>query len=89
MSVLKLVAKTENAIHWSPQDVLEEALREVKSGKIGAQDRLVVISVGPRNSGEFNTHFLQCGMSASDLIMLLEIAKLDVYRNQMVTSSWP
>lgn len=82
-NVISLVKKTESSKHWGPRDVLNEALKEIEEGKIGPNDRLIIVAVGPSGSGEFNTHFLQCGMSASEMITLLEIAKMDVYRNLM------
>jgi len=85
MTILKLVTKSENSKHWGAKDVLQEALKDVDSGEIGENDRLMVISVNPAGLGEFNTHFIQCGMSASEMIMLLEIAKMDIYRKQMTS----
>lgn len=85
MSVVRLVEKTQDARHWSAKDVLEAALKDVEQGKIGPNDRLMVISVGPRDSGEFDTHFLQTGLRASEMVMLLEIVKMDIYRKHMAS----
>lgn len=89
MTVLKLVSKSSNGAHWGPKDVLETALQDVAKGEIGLEDRLIVVSVNPRGKGEFNTRFIQCGMSASEMIMLLEIAKMDIYKKHMASTREP
>lgn len=83
MTVISMVSKTRNAKHWGPKQVLESALQEIEDGKILPDDRLIVLSVDAANSGRFVTSFTQCGMSASEMIMLLEIAKMDIYRKHL------
>ena len=78
--VVRLIDKTGSAKSWGPQDVCDALQKDINDGAIGT--KLLVLHVDQSN-GQFNTHFLQCGMSASEMIMLLEIAKQDIYRNQM------
>lgn len=80
MNVVRLIDKTGNAKSWGPQDVVDALQEDIDAGKVG--NKMLVLHVDQSN-GRFNTSFLQCGMSASELIMLLEIAKQDIYKNQM------
>ncbi len=80
MKVIKLINHTGSAKSWGPQDVCDALQEDINSGKVGK--KLLVLHVDQEN-GRFNTSFLQCGMSASEMIMLLEIAKQDIYRQQM------
>ena len=80
MSVVRLIDRTGSAKSWGPQDVCDALQKDIDEGKVGI--KLLVLHVDQSN-GQFNTSFLQCGMSASEMIMLLEIAKQDIYKNQM------
>jgi hypothetical protein len=80
MNVIRLIDKTGSAKSWGPQDVCDVLQDDIKSGKVGKK---VLILHVDQSDGRFNTSFLQCGMSASEMIMLLEIAKQDIYKNQM------
>ena len=80
MNIVRLIDKTGSAKSWGPQDVADALQADIDSGKVGK--KLLVLHVD-QSDGRFNTNFLQCGMSASEMIMLLEIAKQDIYKNQM------
>lgn len=86
-NVIKLVSKTQSAKHWGPKDALEAAQKDLQDGTIGESDRMIVLWVNPKDTGAFNISFIQSGMSASEMIMLLEIAKMEIYRNQMTGDS--
>jgi hypothetical protein len=80
MSVVRLIDRTGSAKSWGPQDVCDALQKDIDEGKV--KNKVLILHVDQDN-GRFNTSFLQCGMSASEMIMLLEIAKQDIYRNQM------
>lgn len=82
--IIKLVEKNKNAKSWGVQDVVDELQRRIDNGDMPAGVRFMAVYANPPTKPEFNTNFVQCGMSASEAIALLEIAKLDLYRNQMV-----
>lgn len=82
MSVISLFHKSNNAKHAGPKQVLNEAIDAVNNGSMG--DKLIVVSLKP-NSNDVETVFIQSGMSAVELISLLELAKLNVYMNYMKT----
>lgn len=84
-NIFKLIDKTANAKQWGPSDVVEALQSDINDGKVPQGARMLVVYTGPQSSGRFDTSFLQCGMSASEMIMLLEIAKQDIYKNQMCT----
>jgi len=80
MAVVKLISKTGSAKSWGPQDVCDELQNDITAGEVGG--KVVVLHVDTKD-GAFNTRFIQCGMSMSEIIALLEIAKLDIYKKQM------
>jgi len=80
MKVVKLIDQTVSAKSWGPQDVCYKLQKVIDNGLVS--NKLLILHVD-QSGGNFNTSFLQCGMSASEMIMLLEIAKQDIYRNQM------
>ena len=80
MKVVKLIDKTGSAKSWGPQDVCDKLQEDIDNGLVS--NKLLILHVNQEN-GNFRTSFLQCGMSASEMIMLLEIAKQDVYTSQM------
>ena len=80
MKVVKLIDKTGSAKSWGPQDVCDKLQEDIDNGLVN--NKLLILHVD-QSGGNFNTSFLQCGMSASEMIMLLEIAKQDIYRSQM------
>jgi hypothetical protein len=80
MSVIRLIDKTGSSKSWGPQDVCDALQKDINDGKVGK--KLLILHVDQSN-GRFNTSFLQCGMSASEMITLLEIAKMDIYKSQM------
>jgi hypothetical protein len=77
MSVIRLIDKTGSAKSWGPQDVVDALQKDIDEGKVG--NKLIVVHLDSSNE-QFKTTFLQCGMTASEIVGLLEITKMDVYR---------
>ncbi len=78
--IVRLIDKTGSAKSWGPQDVCDALQADIDAGKVNG--KVMVLHVN-QAGGNFNTSFLQCGMSASEMIGLLEIAKQDIYRKLM------
>lgn len=79
MKVVKLFDKTGNAKSWGPQDVIDEALEYIKEGFEGD----VMVLLREKHTGSYNVQFVQCGMCASEMIGLLEVAKMNIYKEFM------
>jgi len=78
--VIRLFDKTGSAKSWGPQDVCDKLQKDINNDLVS--NKLLTLHFD-QSKGEFNINFLQCGMSASEMIMLLEIAKQDIYKKQM------
>lgn len=79
MTIIKLFERNGNAKSWGPKDVLKDAAKVVDEGFDGE----ILVLMRDKKTGGYDVRFLQCGMSASEMIGLLEIAKLNVYRDLM------
>lgn len=64
---------SNSARHISPEQVLEEALRRLRSGEWKAS-QLMVIALN-NGDGEFDFDWLQAGMRTSEIVALLEVVK--------------
>jgi len=59
----------------SPQDILEEALRELKEGVLTCHPTKALIILLDNSGDLYDTRFYQAGMKASELIALIEYQK--------------
>ena len=82
-NVFKLFNLTKSAKSWGARDVIDEVSKDLNAGVVPDNARMIVIYTDAAGTPTFNTNFYQCGMSASETIMLLEIAKMDIYKKQM------
>lgn len=82
--IIKLFDRNNNAKSRSPQDVVDRLQELIDSDKIPHDSKFMAIYTTPAKEREFHLNFNQCGLSISEMIMLLEIAKQDIYRTQMV-----
>lgn len=73
-NVVRLITKAANATSWTPSDVLKEASESIKC------DDKVMVLYGNSDLNSFTVDYIQCGMTASEMIALLEVAKLNIYR---------
>ncbi len=63
---------------WTVEEMLEDALEEIKSGNRKANKAMVLFL--DDKSGKYNTGFSQSGMSVSQCVALLETAKFDFFK---------
>jgi hypothetical protein len=82
--IIKLFDRNNNAKSRSPQDVVDRLQKLIDTDKIPPDAKFIAIYTIPAKEREFHIGFNQCGLSTSEMIMLLEIAKQDIYRTQMV-----
>lgn len=82
-NVVKLITRAGNATAWGAHDVLKTAMNEVKPSDT------VIVLYTDSTSGEYRVNFIQCGMTDSSMITLLEVAKLNIYTNLMTKQKAP
>lgn len=82
-NVVKLITKAGNATSWNAHEVLKTAMNEVKP-----TDKVMVLYTDS-TTGEYRVNFIQCGMTDSSMITLLEVAKLNIYTNLMTKQKAP
>lgn len=73
MTVVHLADISGSAVHDSPAHVLETARRRIESGEI-APTRAFIILLDDRD-GRYDINWNQAGLSMSQAIALLEVAK--------------
>lgn len=66
--------KTKSSFNWTPDQLLAEASKERKSGKLKGT-RMLVISLDDAKHGEYDVSFRIAGMRFSDCIALMEAVK--------------
>jgi hypothetical protein len=83
MTILKLIKYTGSAKNWGVQDVIDSIQKDFNRGEIAPNAKVLVISSNPQEDQKVVTSFTQCGMSAAEMIMMLEIAKQNIYRKYL------
>jgi hypothetical protein len=78
MKIKSLALKKEDGLLWSPVQMLEEMIREVKTGE-RACTKCLVISLDD-SEGRYTTGHMQSGMSCSQMIALVEVFKAGMLR---------
>jgi len=64
---------TRDASRWSPDQALEDAFEEIRSGRRQANKVLVLFL--DDSDGRYDVGFTQAGLSMSQAIALMEVAK--------------
>lgn len=82
-NVVRLITNAGNATSWGPQEVLKDVAANIKP-----TDRLMVI-YGSADLNQFEINYAQCGLTASEMIAILEVAKLNIYINLMSKQKAP
>jgi hypothetical protein len=77
MSVVSLSDKTENNRMWSLEQMLEQALADLRAGKLKA-NQAVLLYVDTEN-GRFRNGHMSVNITCSDSIKLCEVHKMDCY----------
>lgn len=72
--VILMANKKDNANLWTPEQALEDALSEIKSGKHNPT-RVLIITLDDSDN-KFEPHFYQSGMKATECLALLEVGKI-------------
>lgn len=72
-----LAGKAKDSRYWGPKEVLLDAIAVQE--KMQYTKCLVVFL--ETDAAAYDTHFVQCGMSASQLLALLEVLKLRLFND--------
>jgi hypothetical protein len=75
--VTKLADKSNNGFMSTPEDVLNDAIKEYQDAKRGAfeKGKKVLVLALDDTDGNFSVNFIQAGMTMSQCIALCEVAK--------------
>jgi hypothetical protein len=77
MKVVRLFDRTQSACHWGVKDVLQTAMDDLT----GEEKKAIVITLDDHDG--YKVSFTQAGMTAGQMIQLLEIAKMNIYNDFM------
>jgi hypothetical protein len=78
-NLIKLADKSGDARHWSVEQMLEDTLADVRSGKINAAKALVLFLDDTDN--RYSIQIRNAGLRNSEKLALLDIAKSDTKRD--------
>ncbi len=85
-NVSYLADKARDATMWTPRDALADGLKAIDEKEpnrvISRATKLLVIALDDTD-GMYDVGFIQAGMSATQMIALLEILKLQLYHDEM------
>jgi len=74
-NIIKLAETTGDAIMWTPEQMLEYSLREVQSGGEREEVNKAMVLFLTNTDGVYDVGCTQAGMSCSEMLSLLEVAK--------------
>jgi hypothetical protein len=77
--IVSLAEKSGSALHWSPEEMLEKALDDVRGGQRKANKAIVVFL--DDTEGRYHIGYNQSGMRLSELVALLEVVQADAIRD--------
>jgi hypothetical protein len=77
MSVVKLVNYNNDAKSWGPSDVCDSFKKKIEDGFDGE----VIIVMSSKKDGTHTNTFIQCGLSLSEMVGVLEVAKLNIFES--------
>lgn len=72
--VTMFATASENSTHWTVEQMLRDALREVESGKRVATKAVVLFL--DDSGGTYKVGYHNAGLSASQIISLFEVGKV-------------
>jgi hypothetical protein len=71
--VTHIGTKTNDSTSYTPEQMLESAMEDIK--KEGSANKAILITLDDTDN-QYNTHFWNAGMSATQIIALLEVSKV-------------
>ena len=74
MKIVKLSKEANNGKMRTPIDSLEEAIEDFKNGELKGYNKILIIPLKASNE-IYDVTFIQAGMTMSECIALIEIAK--------------
>jgi hypothetical protein len=78
-AVVSLVDRTNSSRHVSPEQCLEDALDDLRTGKRTGVRKCMVLFLDD-SDGQYTNGFRNAGMSCSEMVALLTITATDVQR---------
>lgn len=78
MAVINMSKKADNAMMWSPKQLLEDTISDIENEDIEIWSKckkIVVIALYDEEEGSYDLSFKQAGMKVSEIISLLDISK--------------
>ena len=76
MKTVRLVDRSNDANHASPEMALEDVLRDFREGKRKATKAIVITL--DSSGDKYEVHWYQAGMKTSEIVALLEYTKADM-----------
>jgi len=73
--IIKLVEATGDAKMWTPEQMLEYSLHEVQPGGGLVEVNKALVLFLTNTDGDYKVGYTQAGMSCSEMLALLEVAK--------------
>lgn len=81
MSPLKLVDKSNDSKHVSPEYILNKTLGEYKDGSITGKKLLILCLDDEDENHTFDIYRRMAGMSAKEAVFVMESVKTDIINN--------
>lgn len=75
-SISSIVTRNKNALSWTVEDMLQDALADVQKGDV-PNKKAIVIFLNTEN-GAYDVSHMQAGLRHSEIIPLLEIMKKSI-----------
>jgi hypothetical protein len=77
--IISLAERTKDGTRWTVEDMLEDALNDIRAGRRLCNKAIVVFL---DNTGDaYGISYAQAGMKCSEIVALLDIAKTDIKRD--------
>ena len=73
--IISLSEKAKSGAHRTPEDMLSEALEEVRCGEFKENKKMIILTVDESNQS-YNVTWMQAGMVMSQCVALCEVAKI-------------
>ena len=75
MTIISIADAAGSGTHRSPENMLEEALKEVREGSWEGRKKMIVITVD-EDDDSYIVNWMQAGMRMSQCMALCEVAKV-------------
>lgn len=73
--VAKLSEFSGNGAHRSAIDAIVDHKSEIEDGRLKGYEKVIIVSLND-NEGEYSVKWSQAGLKSSEMISLLEVAKM-------------